>query len=57
MTILEQTNHQTVFDIVGYGVCPRCKTERDLVQSKTIECSICGEPYQRDRWKHVSWRE
>jgi hypothetical protein len=48
MTILEPTNHQTVFDIVGYGVCPR---------SKTIECSICGEPYQRDRWKHVSWRE
>jgi hypothetical protein len=57
VTILEQTNYQTIFDTVGYGECPRCKAERDLVQSKTIECSICGEPYQRDKWKHVAWRE
>jgi hypothetical protein len=57
VTILEQTNYQTISDTVGYGECPRCKAERDLVQSKTIECSICGEPYQRDKWEHVAWRE
>jgi hypothetical protein len=57
MTILEQTDYQIVFDVVGYGECPHCKTERDLVQSKTIECSICGEPYLGNKWKHVSWRE
>jgi hypothetical protein len=54
MTILD---YQNVFDVVGYGECPHCKTERDLVQSRTIKCSICGEPYIGDRWKHVSWRE
>lgn len=56
MAIL-QTNRRADFDIVGYGECPGCKTENDLVQSKTIECAICGEPYLRNKWKCVSWCE
>jgi phage FluMu protein Com len=43
MTTLEQNNGLTLLDVVGYGECPRCKTERDLAQGKTIECAFCGK--------------
>lgn len=56
MTIL-QTNRRDDFDIVGYGECPGCKTENNLVQSKIIECSMCGEPYLKNKWRSVSWCE
>ena len=56
LTIL-QTICRDDFGIVGYGECPTCKTENNLVQSKTIECSICGEPYLKNKWKCVSWCE
>lgn len=54
---LEQINGRALLDIVGYGECPFCRTERDLVQGRTIECAICGEPYLREKWNHVSWNE
>lgn len=57
MTALEQINGRTLLDVVGYGECPHCRTERNLVQDITIECAICGEPYLKDKWKHVSWNE
>ena len=43
MTTLEQNNGRTLLDVVSYGACPHCKTERDLVQGKTIECAFCGK--------------
>jgi RNA polymerase subunit RPABC4/transcription elongation factor Spt4 len=55
--IILQTNRREDFDIVGYGECPGCKTENNLVQSRTIECSMCGEPYLKNKWKGVSWCE
>ena len=57
MTALEQINDRTLLDVVGYGECPQCRTERNLVQDKTIECVICGEPYLKGKWEHVSWNE
>ena len=57
MTTLEQINGRDLLDVVGYGECPSCRTERDLVQGETIECAICGEPYLIDKWRHVSWHE
>jgi hypothetical protein len=57
VTTLEQINGQPLLDMVGYGECPNCRTERELVQGKTIECVICGEPYLREKWKHVTWNE
>ena len=56
MTIL-QPNRPTDFNIVGYGECQCCKTGSDLVQSKTIECSVCGEPYLRNKLTGVFWCE
>lgn len=55
--IILQTNRREDFDIVGYGECPGCKTENNLVQNRTIECSMCGEPYLKNKWKGVSWCE
>ena len=57
MTALEQIDDRTLLDVVGYGECPHCRTERNLVQDKMSECAICGEPYLKDKWKHVSWNE
>lgn len=57
VTTLEQINGRTLLDIVGYGECPCCRTERELVQGNTIECAICREPYLREKWKHVCWNE
>lgn len=57
MTALEQIDDRTLLDVVGCGEYPHCRTERNLVQDKTIECAICGEPYLKDKWKHVSWNE
>ena len=54
---LQQINGRLLLDVVGYGECPYCRTERELVQGRTIECAICGEPYLREKWKHVSWTE
>ena len=51
MTKLEQTSGRTL----ASGEYPHFKTERDLVQDKTIECPIYEEPYPKGKWKHVSW--
>jgi len=56
MTIL-QPKRPTDFNIVGSGECQCCKTGSDLVQSKTIECSVCGEPYLRNKMTGVFWCE
>lgn len=57
MTALEQINGRTLLDVVGYGECPHSRTERNLVQNKRVECTICEEPYLKGKWKHVSWNE
>jgi hypothetical protein len=60
LTILQtnlQINRRADYDIVGYGECPACKTESELVQNRTIECATCGEPYLRNKWISVSWSE
>ena len=54
---LEQIIGRPLLDVLGYGEYPYCRTERELVQGKTIECATCGEPYLREKWNHVSWNE
>jgi hypothetical protein len=50
MSKLEQTSGRTL----ASGEYPHCKTERDLVQDKTIECPIYEEPYRKGKWKYAS---
>jgi ssDNA-binding Zn-finger/Zn-ribbon topoisomerase 1 len=57
MTTIKQISDRTLLDVIGCGECPQCKTERDLVQDTTIECATCGEPYLKDKWRHISWNE
>jgi hypothetical protein len=45
VTTLEQINGRPLLDVVGYGERPNCRTERNIVQGKMIECTICVERF------------
>ena len=53
VTTLEQINGRPLLDLVGYGECPNCRTERELVQDRTIECAICENMYvgMGEQWR------
>lgn len=40
VTTLEQINSRSLLDVVGYGECPNCRTERNIVQGPGLRIQI-----------------